>query len=340
MICLEHVSKSFGSTAAVRDVSFEVPRGQVVGLLGSNGAGKTTTIRMVTGFLPPDAGRVRIDGHDSIDASRAARARIGYLAESAPAYVEMSVAGYLAFRARLFRVERRKRPAAIDRVIAQCELNEVRRKRIGHLSKGYRQRVGLAAALVHDPAVLVLDEPGNALDPRQIRHTRSLIRELGRERAVLVSSHVLPEVEQTCDRVIMMAHGRVLAQGDPRTMVGERLGSATYVIECRTPTGTTPEHVQQVLGAIPGVGSVEDANLLADGWCRARVVPRTTSDRSTSDLREAIAAAVSHAGMIVRELHREAVTLERVFMEVIEQQAQEEEPGIDGAGTSIVGGQS
>jgi len=314
MITVERISKSFGGVAAVRDVSFEVARGQVVGLLGSNGAGKTTTIRMITGFLPPDAGRIRIEGLDTITDTRGARARIGYLAESAPAYGEMGVRDYLEFRARLYGMERRARAASIERVIASCELGEVRRRRIGHLSKGFRQRVGLAAAMVHDPAVLVLDEPGNALDPRQIRHTRALIRELGRERAVLVSSHVLPEVEQTCDRVIMMARGRVLAQGDPRAMVRARDGGQGCEVEWQG-SGTA------WLAALLGVERIEDAQSLPDGWMRARARAREGS----GDLREAIAAGARNAGVLIRELRRESATLERIFMEIVEREQNAED---------------
>jgi ABC-2 type transport system ATP-binding protein len=322
MISVEGVSKSFGSLAAVRDVTFEVARGEVVGLLGSNGAGKTTTIRMVTGFVPPDAGRIRIDGRDTIDSSRAARSRIGYLAESAPAYAEMSVQDYLAFRARLFGVERRARAGAIDRVVGLCELQEARTRRVGHLSKGFRQRVGLAAAIVHDPAVLVLDEPGNALDPRQIRHTRSLIRELGRDRAVLVSSHVLPEVEQTCDRVIMMARGRVLAQGAPRGLIDRQSGEAAYIVECRKQDDPSGVAIAEVLSKIQGIERLDRADALGEGWYRFALHARSGE---REDLRESIAAATTSAGLHLRELRRDAITLERAFMEIIERDAIEEE---------------
>ncbi len=310
MISVQNVSKSFSGVAAVRDVSLDVARGEVVGLLGSNGAGKTTTIRMITGFLPPDSGRITIDGLDTINDSRGARARIGYLAESAPAYAEMAVRDYLDFRARLFGLDRRARHASIERVIDACELGEVRRRRVGHLSKGFRQRVGLAAALVHDPGVLVLDEPANALDPRQIRHTRSLIRELGRERAVLVSSHVLPEVELTCDRVVLMARGRVLADGDPKAMVAARAGSGVYEVEWR---GTDARWLQSV----SGVERAEPTRTDADGWTRTRVASRPDA----GDLREPIASAAKAAGVLVRELRRESVSLERVFMDIVERES-------------------
>src|SRR5712671_529060 len=183
MIRVGSISKAFGRVQAVRRVSFEVPRGQVVGLLGANGAGKTTTIRMVTGFLPPDEGVITVEGFDTVRQSEQARRSLGYLPEAAPAYAEMAVEDYLDFRARLYSMRRAARKAGVERALGQCDLGSVRRRRVGQLSRGYRQRVGLAAAILHDPPVLVLDEPTSALDPRQIRHIRGLIRELAREKA-------------------------------------------------------------------------------------------------------------------------------------------------------------
>jgi ABC-2 type transport system ATP-binding protein len=224
MLCVRGVTKSFGSFRAVGGVggagggvgvgvSFEIAKGQIVGLLGPNGAGKTTTIRMITGMFPPDTGTITVNGSDTIDASIAARQAIGYLPESAPAYAEMAVEDLIDFRATLHGLPRRTRKAQVDRAIERCWLSDVRRRRVGHLSKGYRQRVGLAAAIVHDPKVLILDEPSNGLDPTQIAEMRRLIRELGQDRVVLVSSHILPEVEKTCDRVIIMIRGQVAADG-------------------------------------------------------------------------------------------------------------------------------
>jgi ABC-2 type transport system ATP-binding protein len=321
MITVRSITKSFGRVAALTDVSFDVPRGQVVGLLGSNGAGKTTTIRVITGAIPPDAGSVSIDGLDTVDESRGARARVGYLPESAPAYAEMAVDAYLAFRARLYGVTRRDLPRALDRVSDLCELREVRSRRVGQLSKGYRQRVGLAAALIHDPPVLILDEPGNALDPRQIRHTRALIRELGRTKAVLVSSHILPEVEQTCDRVVMMARGRVRVDADPRALLRERSARAPYMLECRpnsTETASSApaaEHCRAAIHAMPDIGAVEIVPSLAEGWTTLRIAQPAGDDR---DLREAILSRAMASGLVVRELTRERPSLERVFVELLE----------------------
>ena len=311
MISVRSVSKSFGRVAAVHEVSFEVGRGEVVGLLGANGAGKTTTIRMVTGFLPPDAGAITVNGHDTMSDSLAARACIGYLAESAPAYGEMATEEYLDYRGRLYGLARSTRRMAIEKSISMCELGEVRRRRIGQLSRGFRQRVGLAAAVLHEPPVLVLDEPTSALDPRQIRHTRSVVRELARERAVLVSSHILPEVEQTCDRVVVMARGRVRADAKPGELIHGSKEQAAYVMECRVAGDAGA--LAAALGQIPGVAKVEKESI-ADGWVRMRAWPAS----GAADVREQLAAAAASRGAVVRELRRELPGLERVFMDLVE----------------------
>jgi ABC-2 type transport system ATP-binding protein len=316
MISVRQVSKSFGGVRAVRGVSFEVARGEVVGLLGANGAGKTTTIRLITGFLPPDAGSVSVGGHDTMEASLPARRCVGYLPEAAPAYAEMATIDYLAFRAKLYGVARSARPAAVGRAMELCDLVDVRRRRVGQLSRGYRQRVGLAAAILHDPPVLVLDEPTSALDPRQIRHTRSLVRDLAKDKAVLVSSHILPEVEKTCDRVVIMARGEVKADAAPTVLLGRARAQAPYIAEVRGPG--EPQHWVAVLRAIPGVESVErDGPPGSDGWAGFRI----SGSPGQGDLRETIAVVAGRGGLTVRELRREAPGLERLFLEMIEAEA-------------------
>jgi ABC-2 type transport system ATP-binding protein len=233
MIHVQGVSKSFGGIRAVRNVTFEVARGEVVGLLGANGAGKSTTIRMVTGFVPADSGSISINGFDTLDAALSARRQVGYLPESAPSYAEMTTRDYLDFRGRLYGMPRPARRAAIDRSLARCDLADVARRRVGQLSRGYRQRVGLAAAIMHDPPVLVLDEPTSALDPRQIRHVRTLVRDLAKDKAVLVSSHILPEVEQTCDRIVVMARGRIRLNARPRELLAKHRASAPLVVQVK-----------------------------------------------------------------------------------------------------------
>lgn len=213
MIHVEHLTKYYGDYAAVKDVSFDVDRGQVVGFLGPNGAGKSTTMRMLTGYLTPTSGRASIDGKDVFWDPIAARRKIGYLPESCPLYTEMRVEEYLHFRGGLKGLNRRDTVKRAGYVMDRCWLKEVRRQLIGTLSKGFRQRVGLADALIANPAVLILDEPTVGLDPTQIRETRRLIKELGADHTVLLSTHILPEVEMTCDSVIIIYQGQVAVQG-------------------------------------------------------------------------------------------------------------------------------
>jgi ABC-2 type transport system ATP-binding protein len=213
MIHVENLTKYYGDYAAVRDVSFDVQKGQVVGFLGPNGAGKSTTMRILTGYLNATSGKASIDGKDVFWDPIQARRRIGYLPESNPLYAEMRVEEYLRFRGGLKGMARRDITNRLRYVVDRCWLNDVRRQLIGTLSKGYRQRVGLADALIANPPVLVLDEPTVGLDPTQIRETRKLIKELGKEHTVLLSTHILPEVEMTCDSVIIIHQGKVAAEG-------------------------------------------------------------------------------------------------------------------------------
>jgi ABC-2 type transport system ATP-binding protein len=334
MIDVHGIVKSFGRVRAVRGVGFRIPRGQVAGLLGANGAGKSTTLRVITGFLPPDAGSVRIDGRDIIDDSRRARRSIGYLPESAPAYAEMGSEDYLHFRGRLYGMDRRTRKAAVERVVARCGLGAVRRRRAGHLSKGFRQRLGLAAALLHDPPVLVLDEPTSGLDPAQIREFRGLIRELAREpddpqgRTVLISSHILPEIEQTCDRVVIMAAGRVRADGPVDSLIQKEGGSGACLVEVKSGGGDgVLERTVGLLRQVGGVGEVEVAGGGPDnGWARLRVVAAAngTAPGAGVDLREPVAVALREAGVLVRELRLDAPSLERLFLRIMES---EQTPG-------------
>ncbi len=313
MLSVQSVHKSFGSFAAVRGVSFDLPRACVVGLLGPNGAGKTTTIRMITGFFPPDHGSVVVDGHDSVDDSIAARAAIGYLPESAPLYGEMSVRGFLDFRARLYSLRRPARIAAVARAIDRCWLASVQDRRIGHLSKGFRQRVGLAAALLHDPRVLVLDEPTNGLDPTQINETRRLVAELGQDRALLISSHILPEVERVCDRVIIVIRGRVRADGTPAELTASNQ-SRTYRIEIAGGDDVTAQRASDALRAVPQVASVtRDSGSATAG--RAVFVVKSMSP---NDLSEPLARALAGVGVIATHLSQERPSLEAVFLRLLE----------------------
>jgi ABC-2 type transport system ATP-binding protein len=309
MIFVREIRKSFGRVEAVRGVSFAVQPGEIVGLLGPNGAGKSTTIRVIAGYLTPDGGAVQIDGFDTQTHSLQARRRIGYLPESAPVYPEMSVAGYLDYRARLFGLDRAARRRALGTALDRCRIADVARRRVGDLSKGYRQRVGLASALLHDPPVLILDEPSNGLDPSQIRETRSLVKDLAEKRTMIVSSHILPEVERLATRLVVIAGGRKRADGDLRELLS-RQTTRTLVAEVQDHSGAFGATV----GATRGVQRVERADAGAPGWVRLtiEVLP------SAPDPRPEIARQAAAAGVALRELREERPSIERLFLELVE----------------------
>ncbi len=211
MLSVEQLTKVYGSRTAIRDLSFDVRPGEVLGLLGPNGAGKTTTMRLIAGYMPPTSGTVRIDGHDVRTEPLAAKARVGYLPETPPVYREMTVRSYLRFVAELRRVPKGRAPAAIDRALSLCGLKDVAHRVIGHLSKGYRQRVGLAQAILHEPALLILDEPTVGLDPKQVIEMREVISGVASGQMVVLSTHILPEVQRVCSRVVIIHEGRIVA---------------------------------------------------------------------------------------------------------------------------------
>jgi len=221
MIQVEHLTKRFGDLLAVENVSFAADKGQILGFLGPNGAGKTTTMRIITGFLPATSGTVRVAGFDIFEQAQEVRRRIGYLPENPPLYDDMTVSSYLSFVGRIKGIPRLDLPEAAERVIECCALTEVVDRVLGHLSKGFRQRVGLAQALIHDPSVLILDEPTIGLDPRQIIDIRSLIRNLSGERTVILSTHILPEVAQLCDKVVIIDRGRVAVENSIEALTEE-----------------------------------------------------------------------------------------------------------------------
>ena len=327
MIQAQNIHKSFGSVRAVRGISFSVSRGEIVGLLGPNGAGKTTTIRMATGFLPPDAGRIRIDGLDSLDQSLQARQRIGYLPESTPIYPEMTVVGMLRHRARLQSMPRRSRQAAVDHAIERCWLTEMRTRRVGELSKGYRQRVGLAGAIVHDPAALFLDEPTNGLDPAQITKMRSLMAELAQDRALVVSSHILSEVEKTCQRIIVIANGRIRADAplDQLAQLADAdADQGRCVVEARlSDAARAGATLAKLFASIPQVAHVNDQTKdESTGWRRLTLTP---APQNAEGLCEIVGENLASLGVVVRELHQESSTLESVFLDLISREEQPEE---------------
>jgi ABC-2 type transport system ATP-binding protein len=303
MIRVERLSKRYGAVRAVDRVSFEVGRGEIVGLLGPNGAGKTTTMRMLTTFIPPTSGRATLAGHDVLDAPLEVRRRVGYMPESVPLYAEMRVREYLTFRAKLKDVPRARRTPAVDEVVERCQLGEVEDRVLGHLSKGFRQRVGLAESMVHDPDILILDEPTAGLDPIQIREVRALIRELGDRHTVLLSTHIMSEVEAVCGRVIIIARGRI-AEDAPL----DRLRSGdTILIEARGPA----EAVRAALESAPGVA-------------RARLTGRDGEFAAVevyahdgADLREALGQRLAQNGWPLRRLDMRRVTLEDRFIQAV-----------------------
>ncbi len=306
MIVAHNLSKSFGKVVAVDSINFRIPRGKVVGFLGPNGAGKTTTIRMIAGYLTPTRGTILVDGLDVVTAPRAARKRIGYMPESTPLYSEMRVGEYLKYRARLFGLPAFKRRGRVESALRKCQIWDVRRRTIGHLSKGYRQRVGLAAAILHGPAVLILDEPTAGLDPEQIRHVRELIRELAGEHTILLSTHILPEAELVCDDIVMMAGGRILAQGSVDRLRQTLAQGCRYVIE------TDSAEAEGAILALPSVESVH-AGLLGDGWYRLVVTPVPNAE----DRREVMSRTLRKLGAGLREIKREAPSLEQMFVALV-----------------------
>lgn len=318
MVVVDNVHKSFGTVHAVRGVSFELRPGQITGLLGPNGAGKTTTIRMIAGYLLPDAGRITIAGVDAIRTPAAARRRLGYLPESTPLYPEMKVLEYLRYRARLFGIAREFRRRAIDYVLQRCWLSDMSGRRIATLSKGYKQRVGLAAALLHNPKVLILDEPTNGLDPTQIRETRELIKELAHERTMLLCSHILPEIERLSDRVIVFAGGQVRADGAPADLT--RIRGARYVVQTRESRLGENDRILKLWQALPHISDVSSKKPDRAGggggslWTEWNIRAKPGSP----DLREQIWSAIQTASLTVRELRAETPTLETIFMELME----------------------
>jgi ABC-2 type transport system ATP-binding protein len=304
MISVQDLTKEYGMVKAVDHISFEVSRGTIVGFLGPNGAGKTTTMRILTTYLPATSGVAKVAGYDVMYESMEVRRNIGYLPESVPLYPEMRVEEYLLYRARLKQVDRRIRKARIDKCMERCRIREVRRRLIGTLSKGYRQRVGLADSLVHDPPILIMDEPTSGLDPLQIRETLNTIKELGQEHTILLSTHILSEVEAVCERVIIINRGKI-GLDSPLKQLSTDTTDVQVEVKC------PPETARRVLESVPGVASVT-VRELPGGWTEADV--RTQNDQ---DLREVIAAKIQQNQWPLRRLDLRQRRLEDHFVEVV-----------------------
>lgn len=302
MIRVQRLTKYFGQVLAVDHISFEVEKSEIVGYLGPNGAGKSTSMRILTTYLPATSGTATVAGFDVLTQSMEVRQNLGYLPENVPLYPEMRVNEYLQFRAKLKGVDRKKRNSRIDYCVERCRLAGVRRRLIGTLSRGYRQRVGLAEALVHDPPLLILDEPTAGLDPNQQQETLKLIRELGTDHTVVLSTHILPEVEEVCQRVIIIAQGRIVLQDTLSNLQRD----STIVLEVRGPK----DAVQDEIRGTEGVVSVTAAPVDGDGALTAFEI-RTADDR---DLREALASRMTRQGWNLRRIDLRRRSLREHFM--------------------------
>ncbi len=306
MIQVDNLSKFFGPVMAVDRISFQVGRGEIVGFLGLNGAGKTTTMRILTSYLPATSGIAKVAGFDVMLESNDVRKNIGYLPESVPLYPEMRVEEYIHFRAKLKGMPRTDRAKRIEYCLERCRLVKVRRRLLGTLSKGYRQRVGLADAMLHNPPILILDEPTAGLDPQQIRETLALLKELGQSHTILLSTHILPEVEAICERVIIIASGRIGL--DQR--LDEIEQESVILLEARGPVPA----ITQTLQSIKGVVSVQ-AKATDDGVAGFEL--RTAEDQ---DVREEMGQAIASKGWPIRRLERKRRRLDDAFFDVLRAQ--------------------
>ena len=305
MIKVENLTKRYAGHTAIKDLSFEVGKGEIMGFLGPNGAGKSTTMRILSSFLPPTSGRASIAGYDVFEQSLQARSHLGYMPENVPLYSEMRVTEYLEYRAALKDVPHRRIAERVGDVKELCGLKDVEKKLIGALSKGYRQRVGLADALVHEPDLLILDEPTSGLDPNQIRQVRDLIKNLGKQHTILLSTHILPEVEMTCSRVIIINKGRIEACDTPENLLHEIRTAGGVVLEAKVGNENGIEQLKQIAG-------VRDVTATPDGeWQRFSL-----RVESGADLREEVFRLAADRRWAVRELTQRRATLEDVFVEI------------------------
>jgi ABC-2 type transport system ATP-binding protein len=304
MIEVQNLTKRYGPFTAVDDVSFRAERGEILGFLGPNGAGKTTTMRVLTGYMPPTDGKAIVAGYDVIDQPIEAKRRTGYLPETPPLYPDMTVRDYLTFCARIKGVPRNDRKARVNTVMERTRVADMAKRHCAKLSKGYKQRVGLAQALLHNPDVLILDEPTAGLDPKQIIETRQLIKELGGDHTVILSTHILPEVSQTCNRVVIINKGRVVAVDSPENLTSRLKGSETMYVQ----VDALGADALAPLEAVPGVTRVA----LAD--TRGGVTSYEVSSETGRDVRRDLAAAIVTRGWGLLELRPMRMSLEEIFL--------------------------
>lgn len=306
MITVENLTKRYATKTAIEGMSFQVEKGEILGFLGPNGAGKTTTMRIIAGFMPASDGSVRVDGFDVFENPLDVRRRIGYLPESPPLYLEMNVAGYLRFVAKIKGVPKEKLDDEVDRVMERVSITDVKERIIARLSKGYKQRVGLAQALLNDPPVLILDEPTIGLDPKQIHEVRQLIKDLAGSHTVVLSTHILPEVEQTCHRVIIIDRGKIVAVDTPQNLRFQLQGAERVLIEVQGPLS----EITSKLKAMPGVIDVRE---LEDNDGRHRF---QIEGELRKDIRNDLARTIVQNGWGLYELQSATMSLEDIFLKL------------------------
>jgi len=305
MIQVKDFTKKYAGFTAVKNINFEVKAGEIVGFLGPNGAGKSTTMKVLAGYLPPTEGSVKVAGFDVVKDSIEVRRRIGYMPENMPLYTDMRVEEYLRFRARLKGVTSKKIKERVEEVKNRCSLKDVERKIIGTLSKGYRQRVGLADAMVHDPELLILDEPTIGLDPHQIRSVRDLIKDLGKHHTILLSTHILSEVEMTCNRVIIINRGKIEASDTVDNLTKLVRGGGAIKVEVQAMSSLAKDKLM----ALP---DVDDVEVLTDSeWSQIKVFPK-----NGADIRDTVYGLIRNEGWGLRHFNREGASLEDVFVEL------------------------
>jgi ABC-2 type transport system ATP-binding protein len=307
MIAIKDLQKDYGSTRALKGLSFEVPRGQVVGFLGPNGAGKSTTMKILTGYLHPSSGSAEVAGIDVAEAPVEARRLIGYLPESNPLYEEMMVQEFLDFAADVRKIDRSARQGAIANAVDRCGLGDVVTRDIGQLSKGFRQRVGLAQAILHDPDLLILDEPTSGLDPNQIVEIRGLIKELGQEKTVIMSTHILSEVQSTADRVLIINDGELVADDSPENLTASEGGTLFLVVASKNGPALDAAEIRFALEQIPGVTGVENSD--AEGGGTLGFALRYALE----DPRRGVFEAAVENDLVLLEFRRKHVSLEDTF---------------------------
>ncbi len=306
-IAVRNLTKLYGDQKAVDSISFDVRTGEILGFLGPNGAGKTTTMKIITCYMPPNAGKVEVDGLDIADHALEVRRKIGYLPEMNPLYLDMNLIEYLEYAAQLQGLRGAELQHRLKEMIRVCGLESVRHKDIGEMSKGFRQRVGLAQAMIHDPDVLILDEPTSGLDPNQIVEIRNLIKELGRAKTVVLSTHILSEVQATCDRVLIINEGKIVADGTPEQLRQSFQGGESLTLELRAAGG---DSLQQVAPKLRGLTHVTNVTLVSQKDSASKF---ELDIEKGSDVREAAFRLAVSEGWVILEMHRKVTSLEDVF---------------------------